>query len=170
MPNEPELTHEQLVEQVLEIESRLRAVLQEGPASGWLQIDLTLPQLKTLLLLGKAGTLHLGGLSEQLEVGLSTASGIVDRLHERGMLIREADPADRRSVRLSLSEQGRLELSKLYSIGRNQFEHLIRHVEPADLQIVARALAVLHQAALALDAERTAAPAADSSHDRDHSG
>lgn len=154
MQDEHDLPPERLVAHVLDLESRLRAALQEGPASGWLQIDLTLPQLKTLLILGKEGTIHLGGLSEQLEVGLSTASGIVDRLHERGMLTRQVDPDDRRSVRLSLSERGRLEVSKLYSIGRIQFEHLLQHVDSADLVLVARALAVLYNAALALSAER----------------
>ncbi|WP_243384313.1 MarR family winged helix-turn-helix transcriptional regulator [Geothrix alkalitolerans] len=70
------------------------------------QCGLTGPQLWALWELNRAGTLSLKALSKQMHLEPSTVTGVVERLHKRGLLTREPDPADRRRVMLSLTAEG----------------------------------------------------------------
>ena len=46
----------------------------------WMEIDLTLPQLRTLLVLAEEGPLVIGQIAQRLGIGLSTGGHLVDRL------------------------------------------------------------------------------------------
>ena len=142
----------ELLAHVLDLEARLYEVMQVGPASGWLQIDLTLPQLKTMVVLAGPGSIRMSQLSQMLGTNLSTMTGIVDRLVERGLVERGADPEDRRIVLVQLAEQGRREISRLFSLGSAQLAALLDVVSTADLEMVARTMDILHRAALTLRA------------------
>ena len=54
-----------------------------------LEMDLTAPQLKVVLLLYLYGSTRMSELAGSLGVTLATATGITDRLVERGLLTRE---------------------------------------------------------------------------------
>lgn len=56
---------------------------------------------------GAEGSLSVRELSERTGTRASTLTGILDRLENRGCLVRELDAGDRRSFRLSLTEAGR---------------------------------------------------------------
>src|SRR5579875_4210997 len=62
----------------------------------WMNLDLTMPQFKVLLLLWHMRRARVSVLAEQLGVHLSTISGILDRLVEAGFVCREDDAEDRR--------------------------------------------------------------------------
>jgi DNA-binding MarR family transcriptional regulator len=53
------------------------------------------------------GPLRLGELNRSVLLSQPALSRMVDRLAERGLIERKADPADRRGVLLSLTEAGR---------------------------------------------------------------
>lgn len=67
---------------------------------------LSAPQVWVLNILEVTPGLSLNELSERLFAHPSTVSGIIDRLEERGAVVRERDPADGRGVRLSLTPLG----------------------------------------------------------------
>jgi DNA-binding MarR family transcriptional regulator len=54
-----------------------------------------------------AGPVRIGELTRHVLLSQPALSRMVDRLAERGLVERSADPADRRGVRLSLTEAGR---------------------------------------------------------------
>ena len=56
---------------------------------------------------GSPYSLSAGQLGAQTHVTSGTMTNRIDRLEERGLVRREADPADRRGVRVVLSEAGR---------------------------------------------------------------
>jgi DNA-binding MarR family transcriptional regulator len=70
-------------------------------------LNLSATEINALANLGEGGTLSVRQLSERAGTRASTLTGLLDRLENRGYLVREVDPADRRSFRLPLTDQGR---------------------------------------------------------------
>jgi MarR family transcriptional regulator, organic hydroperoxide resistance regulator len=70
-------------------------------------LSLSAAEINALANLGEGGTLSVRQLSERTGTRASTLTGLLDRLENRGYLAREVDPADRRSFRLPLTDQGR---------------------------------------------------------------
>ncbi|HEU5386471.1 MAG TPA: MarR family transcriptional regulator [Streptosporangiaceae bacterium] len=70
-------------------------------------LNLSAAEINALANLGEGGTLSVRQLSERAGARASTLTGLLDRLEKRGYLVREVDPADRRSFRLPLTDQGR---------------------------------------------------------------
>ena len=64
----------------------LRTLVHEG-------MDLTYNQYKTLLTIADRGECSLGDLGRELEVAMSSASQMVDRLVGQGLVHREQDAA-----------------------------------------------------------------------------
>jgi DNA-binding MarR family transcriptional regulator len=67
---------------------------------------LSSPQLWALHLLQLESGLSLKTLSARMFAHPSTVSGVVARLNERGLVLREIDGADRRGIRLRLTPRG----------------------------------------------------------------
>jgi len=80
----------------------------------WMNLDLTMPQFKVLLLLWHLRRARVGVLAEKLGVHLSTIGGILDRLVEAGFVCREDDAEDRRLVVSRLTDKGEAMLVRLY--------------------------------------------------------
>lgn len=85
---------------------RMRALVHEG-------IDLTSNQYKTLLAVAGYGECSLGDLARTLEVAMSSASQMVDRLVLQGLLQREPAIDNRRQVVIRLSRQGETLIAEL---------------------------------------------------------
>ncbi len=86
---------------------RLFKAIQEYSKAILRRTGLSAPQVWALDVLRGAPGLSLNELSERLFAHPSTVSGIIDRLEERGVVLRERDPDDGRGVRLSLTPRGR---------------------------------------------------------------
>lgn len=71
-----------------------------------LRIGLTPPQLYVLATLGYTGGLPFNEIGAKMMVTVSNLTGIVDRLEEKGLVVRERDGRDRRVVWVVLTEKG----------------------------------------------------------------
>ncbi|HWO65851.1 MAG TPA: MarR family transcriptional regulator [Umezawaea sp.] len=69
--------------------------------------DLLLPQYGMLVALDDFGPISQQRLAESLDMDKSHLVGKIDKLAQRGLLAREADPADRRRHRIVLTAQGK---------------------------------------------------------------
>lgn len=67
--------------------------------------SLTLPQLDAVRAAGQTGEVTITELSRKLGVSAPSASAMVDRLVERGILCRERSRQDRRKVAVRVSEE-----------------------------------------------------------------
>ncbi|MEV6795343.1 MarR family transcriptional regulator [Streptomyces sp. NPDC051320] len=76
-----------------------RALAEAGSA-------LTLPQLRTLVVLETGGPVKLASLAATLEVNASTAMRMVDRLEAGGLVDRKVNPDNRREVVLRTTAEG----------------------------------------------------------------
>src|SRR5947209_5100399 len=144
----------QLIEYILELNSQiisrhLKAISskQLGPENIWHNMPLTMPQFKTLLIVVGSSGITVGQLAKGIGVGLPTASGIIDRLFEHGMVTRSEDPQDRRITRVEATRRGRELVEKLNNNGRNTWRLLLERLDYDELQTVAKAIELLSKAA-----------------------
>src|SRR5687767_10184004 len=68
--------------------------------------DLSPTQASVLATVSSAGPLALGELAELERVASPTITKVVGLLHEKGLIDKVIDPADRRFVRVSLTPEG----------------------------------------------------------------
>ena len=134
-----------LIQEILDLQTQLYRSLR--PAHEWLEVDLTMPQLKVLFLLYSEGSASMGHLASSLGVTLSTVTGIVDRLVEHDLVERREDPHDRRLVLCRLTARGSDTVDRLQQAGRSHLADLLQHLPLADLRSVAAGLDVLVGAA-----------------------
>jgi DNA-binding MarR family transcriptional regulator len=71
------------------------------------ELGLTPAEINVLAILADGRTRTVGELGVEVGTPGTTLTGVLDRLERRGHLVREPNPADRRSFRLALTEPGR---------------------------------------------------------------
>ena len=116
---------ERLYPELLGRMGRLRALVHEG-------IDLTYNQYKTLLTIADSGRCSLGDLGRELEVAMSSASQMVDRLVLQGLVQREQDADNRRQVIIRLTPRGQALIGELRRGIVARYRKLLKALDPAE--------------------------------------
>jgi DNA-binding MarR family transcriptional regulator len=94
-----------LVDTVLAASRALVAVAARSLAAAGDEV--TLPQYRTLVVLGARGPQGTADLAAALAVNPSTATRLCDRLVRKGLVRRDRQAGDRRTVRIALTPAGR---------------------------------------------------------------
>ena len=95
--------------------------------------DLTFPQFMTLLSLERAKeSCRMGPLATATFQSAASLTSIVDRLLERGLVERQRDPRDRRSVVVSLTEAGRQLIRQVKADRRHAVKQALAHLPPEE--------------------------------------
>lgn len=68
---------------------------------------LLLPVMHTLELLGLYGPMRMTDLAHKLSISTGTLTSRIDRMEKEGLVTRIANPQDRRSLLIALTEQGK---------------------------------------------------------------
>ncbi len=138
---------EDLVRIAEQIEGALRSLIQSLrrchkaaiAASG-----LTMPQFGVLRELAEVDGLSLNELSERMRLAHSTVSGIVDRLERREMVVRRADPIDRRFIRIYLSDPIKTYVQEVMPARRlGLLVEVLRCVGPEERAVILEGLSLL---------------------------
>ena len=120
---------DQLADAVQQVARRLR----HGTRHRLAPLGLTPGQGRALSVLERAGgPLRMAELAAALRVVPRSATGVVEGLEELGLVRRDTDPADRRSVLVSLTEAGRGTLEELAEARSQTAEELFGSLEPAE--------------------------------------
>ena len=114
----------------------------------WETLDMTIPQIKTLILLERMGPLRMGSISMYLGRALSATTTVVDRLVEKNLVDRSSDPDDRRVVLCELTETGRDVISQFWLIGCERIQQVVDLLEPEQLETVVDGLELIQGATL----------------------
>jgi len=85
------------------------------------KLDLTPPQFYVLATIGYLGGVPFGEIGAKMMVTVSNLTGIVDRLEEKGIVVRDRDKHDRRVIHVKLTEKGK----KLYKVSITTFENSV---------------------------------------------
>ena len=141
---------ELLLAQIVELEPQMLRVLGPAQARDWVDVDLTMSQLKMLFVLssamspsGDAAGLRVSEVAKRLGVTLPTVTAVMDKLVERGLVRRDEDPVDRRQHVCRLTADGKALLQRLMA-GRRAFTNaLMEHLDDDELAAFLRGMQVL---------------------------
>ena len=141
-------THEELEREVIAQYRTMMRGLKATMGQAWMEIDLTLPQLRTLLVLAEEGPLVIGQIAQRLGIGLSTGGHLVDRLVQAGLAERTEDVEDRRRTLAQLTPKGEELLTRLLS-GLQQLQVWLHEVDQDDLAVFLQGLKAINRLASA---------------------
>jgi DNA-binding MarR family transcriptional regulator len=150
---------------IVELEPQMLRVLGPAQARDWVDVDLTMSQLKMMFVLSCAmgpntdPGLRVSEVARGLGVTLPTVTAVMDKLVERGLVRRDDDPVDRRQHVCRLTVDGTALLQRLMA-GRRAFTNaLMEHLDDAELDTFLRGMQVLMSAAERLRASVVSADA-----------
>jgi DNA-binding MarR family transcriptional regulator len=110
--------------------------------------SVTLPQFRALVVLDDlGGVCRVGDLGSELRIQPSTATRLCDRLVRAGLVERQVDPANRREVSLSLTDEARRLLDAVTAIRRREIAAIVAKVPRAQRTSIVEGLSAFRDAA-----------------------
>jgi DNA-binding MarR family transcriptional regulator len=131
---------QEMIKDLLQLAAKLFRISLPIVPREILDLDVTMTQLKVLFLLFVDGHKRMSDLASDLGVTLATATGLVERMVEKGLVTRESQPDDRRVVLCRLSESGRTSVSRIWESAGNRMGELLKSLDTANLQSLSGAL------------------------------
>ena len=131
---------ERLIADIMGAQQRLQHLFAYDRSDPLFASQLTMPQLKILMLLHRLGDTSGRELAGLMGVSLATMSGMVDRLVAHNLVTRAEDPHDRRVRRITLSTTGAQMIADIITAGTEKQDRLLRRLTDAELQTVADAM------------------------------
>ncbi len=95
---------------------------------------LSLVHLNVLIVLEADGPLPMRGLAEAMDVSQASATGIVDRMEQRGLVERQRDAEDRRVVRVAITDEGRQLVAGMANERREHLAQMLGEFTDDELQ------------------------------------
>lgn len=137
----PASVDDALLDEVITATRALIAMLTRS--LGPLAEDLSAAQYRALVVLASHGPQRLVDLANRLHVTASTAGRMCDRLTRKGLIQRRRTPADRRTVRISLSHAGRDALDAATARRRQALADILDTLTPDQRNATVTALKAL---------------------------
>ncbi|MFE3454062.1 MarR family winged helix-turn-helix transcriptional regulator [Nonomuraea sp. NPDC059194] len=138
-----------LIRQISDTQRTIGRLFAQDRSSPLFRSNLTMRQLKVVIVLACTGSASGQDLAANLGVGLATVTGIVDRLIGHGLVTRREDPHDRRVRRVELTDQGRALVEQINDTGLRHYRRIMRHLDTDTLRTLAEITAKI--AAIAAD-------------------
>lgn len=145
------LSREEFVREISRLNEEMFRGSWHGWCDEWMELEITLPQLKVLFLLFDQPPTRMSTLADGLNISSPSCTGLIDRLVKEGMVDREEDPSDRRLVLCALSERGREAVGRLWRLGKMHTEVLLEQMTLGELHKVAEAMTIFRRAMDALE-------------------
>lgn len=117
-----------------------------GDVSEWMKLDMSMPQMKVLMLLNNHGTLKVSDIAEKMGASLSNTTGLLDRLEKSEFVKRSHSEEDRRSVVVQLTENAKKIFRGLYEKGHLKLKRSLETAVPEEKQAVSEGLSILSRA------------------------
>ena len=129
------------------IESLIASLaMATSPVAGperWLDLDLSMAQVKTLMVVRYHGRSRIGRVARDLGLSANAATAAVDRLEAAGLVERCPDPSDRRAVLVGTTPLGEQFVVDLMTAGVRAFTQHIEALLDDDLEALDRGLEAL---------------------------
>ena len=119
-------TGKMLRDRTLRLQSAPSVRQAKGPPFG----QLSMAQSLAMMAVKDQGPLSITALAGLLAVSAPSASAMVERLVERGILMREPDPQDRRKVKVRLSPQADAAYDRIHHFILQDFIQLVERLGP----------------------------------------
>ena len=111
------------------------------------KLGISMTHLHILWLLDHHGDLPMSRLADLLDVSLSNATGLVDRMEERGIVERVRVPDDRRVVLVRVAAEGVRVRDEVEAMRQDRLKAVLGRLDPTQLERVLAATIDLRRAA-----------------------
>jgi len=142
----PTPPNEDVVEQIVAELGPFIARRQRSMTRAWCRQEISMVHLHVLLLLDMEGPLSMSRLAESVDVSLPSATGIVTRMEERGLVRRSHGEDDRRVVMVQLTKAGHAALEEADYFRRLHITRALRSLKDNQLKNLLRAVRDLRDA------------------------
>jgi DNA-binding MarR family transcriptional regulator len=139
----------ELISQVIDMDRQIQRAIRLYSSDAWMNLNLTVPQVKTLFFVSNQPGTTPTRLATALGVTPPNVTGIVDRLVEQGLLVRRNSDADRRCLVLHTTDEAESILSGLRGRRTDVLRKIYEHLGERDLSQLAEGLLKLLEAARA---------------------
>lgn len=135
-----EQEHERLVADALVAYRQSWTALRQASEATWTQLELTVSQLKALLLIEARDFMTISEVADMMGIGRSSASILIDQLVQLSLVNRTEDQTDRRRTLVSLTEQAHDLAGRLYQCDQEYMHALFERIGDDDLRALSRGL------------------------------
>jgi len=136
-----------LIEEIVWLHHRLARAMRQYTPDAWMELNLTIAQLKSLFYIDFEGTANVKKLAAALGTTPPNVTGVVDRLVEQGLVSREENPDDRRMLILRTTAKGKALLAKLRELEISRMSGILMRLSSEELSALAQSLATFVGAA-----------------------
>lgn len=148
----------ELIARLSRVSDRLSMQMHMASNEDWPDIELTMPQLRTLVLLYR-GPQRMGDIAAALGTSLPATTSMIERLEGKGLVERVHDRSDRRVVMCNLTPEGRGQAEALWNVHHRQIAAVADILTTEEMTMVVEAMELL-SAALGRHLDHAQCPAA----------
>lgn len=123
-----------------ELLHRASASFARRGLAGFAEQGLSPARVRLIVAVGEAPGIRMRDLAEQLGVTARAVTPLVDGLEGEGLMLRKADPADRRAFRLHLTETGEGLRSVISDLQEKVSDHVFNALNQTDRDHLAELL------------------------------
>jgi MarR family transcriptional regulator, 2-MHQ and catechol-resistance regulon repressor len=110
------------------------------------QFDLTPAQFDVIATLGNTNGLSMGEIGEKTLITKGTLTGVIDRLIQKQLVLREVPPDNRRNVIVQLTPQGQQIFEQSFPSHIAHLKERFDRLQPTEIEALTDLLAQLKQA------------------------
>jgi DNA-binding MarR family transcriptional regulator len=137
------MEHAELIKEVVSLSRKTIRDMRLQGSDAWMQLDLTIPQLKSLIFMIDNGDCNFKKLASAQKVTPSNLTGVIDRLVEHGLVTRTEKPSDRRVILLKATRKGEVLILGLRERRTNHLSKALDNLTDEELAAVAKGLNLL---------------------------
>ena len=139
-------TEQDLVNRIIAVLGEAFSEIKCVGSERMMRAGLSMSHWHLLLLLARHGEMSMSRLADFHGVSMSNATGLIDRLEERGLVERVRVPDDRRVVLVRVSETGRQKLEEVDLLREELIGRVIDQLDSDQLERLNAALADVRDA------------------------
>ena len=127
------MNKKKIVGEIIELQHQMLRAMGKNEPMAWMELHLTIAQLKCLHFIYFGGTTNLIGLAKALNVTPPNVTGIVNRLVVQELVRREENPEDRRTYMLSVTDKGAALVEGLRESGTKRLVGILNRLSAKEL-------------------------------------
>jgi len=136
----------ELIQEIIRLHRKVNRILRDYDVDVWMDLSLTIPQLKCLFFISNQGKTNFRKLAERMKVSPSNITGIIDRLVEQGLVSRLENPEDRRILNLQTTTKGEALIAELRERRSIYLTQILAPLNAKELDNIVRGLDLLAHA------------------------
>lgn len=149
------MTTDQQIKRFVELTQSLNSRLVRPGVGEWPDVELTMGQLRTLVLLAERPR-RMSEIAASVGTSLSSTTSMIERLESKDLVARQQHPSDRRVVICRLTTTGREKLEQFWRLRQSRIRALAGLLTNDEFELVIGALQIVSDALARNDQRQSA--------------